>query len=467
MTVFPEPPLIPSSEALVQRVIAQMQATYPNWNPNPASPEYRMFVAFAAICCEVIVLAWDAPEDLIRWMGEVVYQTPPFPAEYATATSTWEAADALGHTIVAGEIVIVTPEGGTPVAFEVTEEMVIPLGETKTAAGAVKLRAVEPGTEGNIPGASTAEPNELLAWVAPKGITLSAPAGGEEEETTQAYTQRIRELAKIVKPQPILPQDFADYVRLLVPGIARCVAVDLLQLTHTTPTAEEIAKEEGSAVAAEGVERCVAVIPLTAAGTVPPKATLEQAFARLAGGEVGGVLYRAAREGTFLSFVGLPSLHPITVKLKGTFLAGYTKAAVEANIEAALKELINPATFGVTAGDETSWVNKKHLYYQDVVTVLNGVPGFGHYTELKLNGAEADIALSGIAPLVGTTSLIGVAAYNAATEYLQGEQVSELGTVYESITAGKQKGHEPKADAGVHWKPLGGIELAELTESTE
>jgi hypothetical protein len=395
--VFPEPPLTPSSEALVQGAIAQLQAQYPNFKPSPASPEYRMFLAFAAICCEIIVLLLKAPEELIRWMGEVVYQTPPTPATSATATATVEAVDNLGHTLEAGDIILVTPEGGAPVAFEVAETVEIKAGETKTVAGAVKLRAVEPGVEGNIPGAATCEPNELLAWVKPKGITLAtAPVGGEEEETTQAYAQRIRELAKIVKPQPILPEDFANYVRLLVPGIERCVAVDLLELTHATPTAEEIEKEEGSAITAEGVERCVTVIPLTAEGTVPPKATLEEAYNRL----------KAAREETFLPFIGLPTSHSIEVKVVGKFFKGYTEAVVEANVKAALEELLNPATFGTPpSGDTTSWINKKVLRYQDVVTALNNVAGFNYYTELKLNGGTADIALTGIAPLVKAGTL--------------------------------------------------------------
>jgi hypothetical protein len=456
MTVFPNAPLTPNSEAMVQRVIERLQAQYPNLVPNAASPQYRLFKAFAAIGCEVIVSCYGSPEELLKWMGEFFYQIPPEPATSAKATATVEAVDELGHTLEAGAVILITPEGGTAVAFEVVDEVVIPPGpEVK---GAVNLQAVESGTEGNIPGAATAEPNEPLAWIKPKGIVLTnAPAGGEEEESLEAYTQRVRELAKIIKPQPILPQDFAAYVRLLVPGIARCVAGDMLELKHTTPTAEEIAKEAGSEVEAEDVERCVTVIPLTAEGTVPPKATLELAYEKL----------KAAREETFKSFIGLPTLHPITIKVVGTFLAGYTKATVEANIEAALKQLLIPATFGVpTPGDVVGWVNKKNLFYQDVATAIDNVQGFGHYTELKVNGAEATVALTGIAPLVGTASLVGVSAYAAGTEYEQKALVSEAGTVYESITEAKQKGHTPSTDAGVHWKSLGGITMT-LTEGPE
>jgi len=390
-----EPPLIPSSEALVQRAIEQLQGQYPNWKPNPASPDYMYFKAFAAICIEVLVMALNVPEAIIRYVGEIVYQTPPFPATFATATSTWEATDAEGHEIEQGTIVLVTPTGGEPVAMEVTEAVVIAPATTTTAAGAVHLRAVEAGTAANVPGASTVQPNAQLAWV--KAITLvTPPAGGEEEETTKAYTKRIRELAALIKPQPILPPDFASFVRLLIPGVERCVAVDLLELNRTVPTAKEIEEEAGSPIEAEGVERCVAVIPLTAAGTPPPLATLEAAQNRLI----------AAREGTFKSFIGLPTVHPIEVKVVGTFFKGYTKAGVEASLKVALEELLSPARHGVpTSGDLTSWVNKKTLRYQDVVTAVNNVLGFNYYTELLVNKGTADVALSGIAPLVKAGAL--------------------------------------------------------------
>lgn len=386
-----ETPLIPTPEALVQRAIEQLQATYPNWNPNPASPEYRMFLAFAAICAETIILAFDIPEEeIVRVVGELVYQTQRIAATSSTATSTWEAIDNLGHAIPVGTQVLATPSGGSPVAFEVTEEAEIKAGETTTAAGAVKLRAVEPGTEGNIPGAAEVVPSELIAWV--QTITLAtAPADGTAEETTQAFVQRIRELAKIFKPQPILPADFANYVRLLVPGIQRCVAIDMLQLKphegHSYGSNEVEAEEE---------ERCVTVIPLTADGTAPPEATLKEAWERL----------DSAREATFRPFIGVPTVHTIEVKVVGKFFKGFTGSVVKANVVAALQSLLDPANWGVPAtGDTTSWVNKKTLRYQDVVTALNNCEGFNYYTELKVNSGEADVALSGIAPLVEAGTL--------------------------------------------------------------
>lgn len=375
-----EPPLIPTPEAIVQLYIERLQATYPNFNPNPASPEYRQALAFANIAAEVILLAFNVPDAIIAEVGKVVYGIPPNPATPATTSSTWEARDSKGHQIPAGTIVLLTPEGGEPVAFEVTETVEIAEGETKTTPGAVKLQAVNAGSEGNMTGAVAVAPNEQLAWV--EAITLTgAPDGGVEEESITEYKRRLLELAKLVKPQPILPQDFADFVRLMVPGVERCLAIDLLELKANY----------SNEVGAEGVERCVTVVPLTAAGVSPTKAALEEAMAKLV----------AAREESFKPFVGLPTVHAITIKVVGDYFKGYTAAGVKAEIEVALNEFLNPAKWGVpSSGDKRSWVNKTVLRYQDVVTVLNNVPGFNFYTELKVNGGAADVNLTGIAPLV-------------------------------------------------------------------
>jgi hypothetical protein len=372
-----EPPLIPTPEAIVELAVERMQATYPDWTPNRASPEWKMFLAFASIAAEVIILAFNVPEQVSFFTGQVVYQTLPFQPTRAEATSTWKALDTLGHAIEAGTEVLVTPAGGTPVAFEVKATVEIPPGSTETTAGQVKLVAIEPGTEGNVTG--PAEPSVGETWIDTVTI-VSAGKGGEEGETIEHYVRRIYSLAKIIKPQPILPEDFANFVRLLVPGVARCLAIDLLELEANYT----------NKVAAEGQERCVTVIPLTEAGESPVLSILEEAFSVLT----------AAREGSFKPFIGLPTFTEIEFHVVGVAAKGYSTTDVEARVVTALEELVNPATCGVpSSGDTTSWVKKSILRYQDAITAVNNVQGFAYYTTLEVNKGKVDIALPGIAPL--------------------------------------------------------------------
>jgi hypothetical protein len=398
-----EAPITPNGEALVELAIERLRETYPNWNPNPASPEYRMFLAFAEIVAELMILAFDVPEAIIRFVGAVVYQEPIIAATFAEGLVNVVAKDTLGHTIKAGTQVIISPqsEGVNPIGFEFFRDATIPPGSTELLGSGVGgsatlgiIRALEPGPESNITGATATVFDEPEAWVSEIEV-VSNPQNGSAEETIEAYTRRIIELARLIAPRPILPNDFANYVRLLTTKepVARAVAIDLLELKHVTEEGRERTKVNGSGegeVEAENAERCVTVIAMNSSGEALSTAARKEAEEKV----------KAAREGTFKFYLAGPSQHSIEVKVKGTFLKGYTEAGVVAGVEEALKNLLNPATWGTpSTGDTTGWTNEKVLRYQKVVAALEGVTGFGHYTELKVNGAEADVTMAGIAPV--------------------------------------------------------------------
>lgn len=388
-TLLESPPLVQTPETVVELAFEKLQEDYPAFKPNPSSPSYQYFLAFAYIAVETILLGFNVPEEIIRIVGELVYQQKPQAAVAATGTTTWEAVDALGHTIPLGTQVIIEPEGEEPVGFETTEEVTIPPGSSKTATGGVPIRAIEPGEEGNVEGALAARPAETLAWV--NAVTVSAtPANGEEEETVEEFAARMTELATIVKPQPILPEDFANFARLLVPGLrnSRVLAIDLLELTKKYPEVSTPNNVE----AASNVERCVTIVPILEDGTEPSAGVDKEAWE----------LLENHREANFKVFVGSPTFNKIEVKVAGTVLTGYSKAGTEEQLKQALEQFLSPENWGQPTTPNNppgKWVQRKKLYFQDLVAVVNNVPGFGHYTDLKLNGGTSDVSLSGIAPL--------------------------------------------------------------------
>lgn len=398
-----EAPITPNGEALVQLAIERLRETYPNWNPNPASPEYRMFLAFAEIVAELMILAFDVPEAIIRFVGAVVYQEAIIAASFAEGLVNVVAKDTLGHTIKAGTQVIITPqsEDVNPIGFEFFKDATIAPGQTELLGSGIGgsatlgiIRALEPGPESNITGVTTTVFDEPEAWIESVEVTTN-PQNGSAEETIEAYTRRIVELARLIAPRPILPEDFANFVRLLTTreGVARAVAIDLLELKHVTEEGQERTKINGSGegeVEAEGTERCVTVIAMNEAGEHLSTAARKEAEEKV----------KASREATFKFYLAGPSQHSIAVTLVGTFLKGYTEAGVKASLEEALNNLLNPATWGTpSTGDTTGWTNEKVLRFQKVVAALEAVPGFGHYTELKVNGGTADVTMSGIAPV--------------------------------------------------------------------
>jgi len=333
-----EAPITPNGEALVQMAIERLRETYPNWNPNPASPEYRMFVAFAEIVAELMILAFDVPEAIIRFVGAIVYQEPIISASFAEGLVNVIAQDTLGHKIPAGTQVTITPtsSGGNPLAFEFFKECTIPAGSHELLGSGVSgsatlgiIRAQEPGPESNVTGTTEAAFDEPEGWVSSIEV-VENPHNGSAEETIEAYTRRIVELAQLIAPRPILPEDFANYVRLLTTKetVARAVAIDLLELKHVTEEGLERTEINGSGEGTEvasNVERCVTVIAMNLNGEHLGTAARKEAEEKV----------KNAREGTFKFYLAGPTQHTITVKVKGTFLKGYTSAGVVAGIEEA------------------------------------------------------------------------------------------------------------------------------------
>jgi hypothetical protein len=376
---------VQSDPSTIQQIgVDYLQSVYPLWTPNPASYDVRELGAHAAMISEFIKVAVQIPEDaLTQIVGTVIYQTPRQPALAAAVLSRWETTDTAEHTIPAGVNVTLTASDGTAVGFQTTADV------TKAAGGHVfehvPLLAVEPGAVANgLKGPATLIDSLIsdgAAWV--QSIELEEEtAGGVDEESSAQYTQRIVELARILAPRIVRPEDYATAARLFVPGIARALAID------------EFNPETGKTDA----ERCIAVAAIMANGqpaTGPQKAQLLAVYERL-------------RERSFQPFVIDPTYTAINVDFAGVATAGETPADVEARAEAAVATFISPAFYGMPdTGDTTSWEDRPILRFQDVVTVLNNVDGFDHYTALTLNGGGADVALAGPAALPEVGAITG------------------------------------------------------------
>jgi Baseplate J-like protein len=386
MSIDIEVPVQTDPSGILQIALDYLQSIYPGWTPNTASYDYRELAAHAAMAAEFLQLAVQVPEGAItRFVGQVVYQTPPEPAIAATADSVWTLTDATEHTIPAGTNVAVTAPDGSLVGFQTAKEIVKADGGGSTVTE-VALVATEPGAiASNLKGPVTLLDSLVeggAAWVI--SIALEGETtGGQDAETDEAYTARIVQLATLLKVSIVNVADYAPAARLLVPQIARALAVD------------EYNPETGL----HGVERCVAVASIDTAGqpsTEPVKEVLEAVYERL-------------RERSFLPFVISPTYTAISVDFKGVAAAGATPAIVQALAIEAVERLLSPATWGVPAsGDVTSWINTPLVRYQDVVTALNNVEGFDHYTSLRINGGEADVPLAGVAPLPEVGAVTGV-----------------------------------------------------------
>lgn len=315
----------------------------------------------------------DPTTAIARFVGTVVYGTPPYDAANATGTVTI-TTDGTTGTIPAGTNLGVRDADGVLIGLQTTEDTEVTAPDTETAG--IPVIVSEAGEAGNgLTG--TVEIVDRLAF-AVSGELDAATANGSDAESDAAYRVRLAELVELIAPRPILPDDFAAIARLVVQGAYRAMAID----GYNADTDET------------DVERCVTVAVMDSAGD---DCTTDVKNAVLAA-------IQARRESTFQAFVIDPTRTAIAVVFEGVARAGYDEAAVEQEAEQAVADLLSPVTHGIPEdGRATEWEDAPIVRYQDVITALNNVRGFGHYTLLTLNGGTADVTLTGPAGLPDAT----------------------------------------------------------------
>lgn len=395
MTWF-EVPIELNPETLVEQVYEEMEARFPGWEPHPGSPEvwlvraivYRLVVPLAQ-------LAADVPAEVFDKFGSEIVKVPRIEATPATVTSTWTVNDAAGYTIPAGTQVDIYSAGDTPIGFRVVSEVVIPPGEESTAAGEVLLEAVEAGEDGN---GLSENPTLIDALSYVKEIALvGETSGGADEEEPLEYLARLAETMRTLAPRPVIARDVEILARA-VAGVDRCAALDNFDPETDDPEDPETWT----------TEKTTALVPIDEDGAAVAEAVKEALEAEFAG----------KREANFAFPIIDPTSNGIDVDFTITILDGYDEADVNAAVVAALEDALDPAKWGLPDAaadhvDEKRWINRRTLYYQDLVTVVNNVAGVDVYTKLEV-GPEgeakgtADLSLKGAAPLPAPATIQAV-----------------------------------------------------------
>lgn len=385
MSDFIEIPIELNGEAMVEESYGDMEERFPGWEPAPGNLETWLIRAMLTrLVSPLAILAADVGAEIFYRFGEEVAKVAPISAIPASTSTAWVVKDTAGYTIPAGTIVNLATGGASSVAFRTVLDTVIPEGSAE--AKGVVIEAVEPGTAGNeLSGAATLiDALNFVTSIETEGAT----SGGLDDEDPSDYLGRLAETLQTMAPRPILAKDVAILARS-VPGIGRAVALD--NYNPATDVAEEPStwdSEKATAVAVASASG----LPLSAG----VKATLEAEL-------------EAKRELNYIFSIIDPTYTEISVTFQVVAQAGFDLAEVQQAVISALAELLNPATWGQRSWegrlDPSSWVNTRTLRYQDVVTVVNNAPGVDYYTELKVNGATADVLLAGAAPLVKAGTL--------------------------------------------------------------
>jgi uncharacterized phage protein gp47/JayE len=373
------PPLVTEPSDLADEAFAYLEAQVDGWLPAPGNLETWLIESLSQLAGELMDVASAVPTSIFRYYGESVLQLPPQVGAPATGSTTWTVRDNLGYTILAGTVIGIPAAGDELLAFEVANDTPIPAGAT-TVAGVVVV-AQDVGTQGN---GLAGVPDLVDALDYVTSLTLDAPtSGGTDAETDDAYMDRLRELAQLLSPRPILPNDFAVLART-IDGVERATPIDLYNAGAGT----------------SNQPRCVTVVVADINGN-PVAATIKQAV---------DDLLQSQREVNFLVFVTDPAYTNIAVNFTVKAYPDYAGADVVARVITAVTAYLSPANFGlVPYGDTATYLPDTKVRYLEVAEVINRVEGVWYIGTLTINGGTADVALTANGGLPKPGAITGAA----------------------------------------------------------
>lgn len=372
-------PITTDPDTLSEEALDTLATSIPGYVPRDGHLSTWMVLVWSRLLAENRSVASSVADSVFRYFGDSMVGVAPIEAVAATVPSTWTMIDTAGYTVEAGTLVGLRVAGDVLIPFEVVTTFTIAPGASATAAGAVTLRALEAGTKNNGIAAGEAELIDALAFVQ-SVTTTAATSGGVNAEADDDYLARLRSELQLMSPRPIRAVDFPILARR-VANVHRALAID-----NYNP--------------ADGTfnnERMVTVAVVDADGNPLSTATKDEVDA----------LLEAERELNFIVHVIDPTYTTVNIAFTITTRPEYVATEVLAEAIAAVQNFISPAVWG--GGDEVPpvWRTTEGVVrYLEVASAIYRVPGVDDVTALTLNGASADVNLTGVAPLPAANSTV-------------------------------------------------------------
>jgi hypothetical protein len=363
---------------LEQRAYAVIQSVYPDFDPNAGGLATILVQAIALMAETRAIDSAQMPARAFRYFGEDFLGISRSEGSPARILTTWTVTDDAGHTIPEGTFVTVDN-----VDFQVAADVTVPPGSTTTADGEVELIALEDGSDGNGLG-SVVVLNDALAWVntiTPEGLS----GGGADAQDDEDYQDDLSERLQLLGDRLILPIDF-EIAAKDVEGVGRAAVLDTYN------------PDDGTT----GNERYVTVAVATDEGQAPSPAVLSAVDTYL----------QSRREVNFVIRVIGPTLtgNDVDVSFEFATLEDYDPQGVKANAQQAVRDYLNPATWGVPAGaDSDRWLNTRVVRLNKVIQAIENTPGVDYAENVLVNGSASNFLLTGAAPLPVAGDIEGTA----------------------------------------------------------
>lgn len=359
---YVRPSIDPDEDAIRQVVYTAIATAVPGWTPATSSFTTALLEAFIRIISEQRAVFADVPDSVFVALGESILGILRLAAQPAVGAVTFtlvDAAPAGGFVIPQGTPVAATAaDGRTQIAFATTLDLVIAAGDTTGDAAVAALQ------DGSFANGITGDVVLLngLAGVAPAG-TLTAPTtGGVDEETLDAYLSRLVKRLKLLHAMPVSEADVSAFAELVMeemgtPGL--CLAQDGYDAVGNTT----------------GNIKTIAAFLKDLTGQPQPSGTKTAVDAAL----------QAARLQNFVFTVGDGLYTNIGVVANVVKEPSALSAQVQADVQAALAALLNPATWGSSSQEgDPSWTSRPVVKINDIIIAAGSVPGVRTVTSATL-----------------------------------------------------------------------------------
>lgn len=448
-------------DVLAQDAFEYLESKMPGWTPSDGQLDVWLISAIARMIALLKDTASDVRTNIFRWFGATVFLLPPIEATHASATTTWTLTDTAGHVIPAGTAIGIPNSEGRLIPFETTEEVVVPIGQNKTAVGGVAVQAIEPGSEGNGlgTGGTVCTLEDQYPWVAEGGILLVATtSGGVEEETDEAYLNRLVSDIRLMALAPITFENYAVLAKN-INSVYRAVTINLYnpavathagKVTASSAVVEELTEAfingnvtVGTEVTGEGLPVGCKVLSMepaagkvtlshnaesshtgatyTFTGKLGQEKCVTTAVVDVNGNALSGAVkaevlkyLEERREVNYLLFVIDPTYTEIDVEFEVKHWPTWEAESVKARCIAAIEEFLNPATWGLPPfGDKTVWYSRETAKVNDIIAALGAVQGVKdvNFVKIRRHGVGAyeavDLTLTGVAALAKHGTITG------------------------------------------------------------
>ena len=343
---------------LVDAAVLAAQTVLPEASFPDGSIEMTLLESLSLIVAELVYGINRIPGAVLESLLTILYGIARSSGVAPTATVTFTAG-ASGASIPANTLVQLGM-GDALVIFATNTELTLVAG---TGSGTVAVTGTT--LTDTVNGRAVGTPLTVVS--ATTGVTgaslATAVAGGAGPEDANAYLDRASNRLARLTDTLVVPAHFTAYA-LEQPGVYRAVVIDAYLPPSGTP-----GTNAGH----------VTVAVLSSSGAVlsaGAKTALETAM-------------DAKALASLAVHVIDPTITAVPVTATVKALTGYTTAAVQASCVAALQGFLSPLT----------WTWGSTLRRNDLIALLENVPGVDYVTAGHPTAPAADVALAGVAPL--------------------------------------------------------------------